>query len=78
MTKHIKMLRNTNASGTTLCAGGVYAVPDQVSEGDARTLLQLGKAVPVPLERAEEGGSGEGEGSEGPLTRTKTTRRGEG
>lgn len=40
----IKVLRGCGASGVSLVAGAVYAVPAQVSEKDAGILIQLGKA----------------------------------
>lgn len=41
----IKVLRGCGASGQSLAAGTVYAVPAQVSESDALLLVRLGKAV---------------------------------
>lgn len=45
----IKVLRGCGASGVSLTAGTVYAVPAQVSEADAMILIRLKKAEPVEL-----------------------------
>lgn len=45
----IKILRGCGASGKSLSAGTVYAVPAQVSEADAMLLVMLKKAEPVEL-----------------------------
>jgi hypothetical protein len=42
----IRVLRGCGASGRSLVAGTVYAVPGDVSEADALLLVQLGKAEP--------------------------------
>ena len=46
----VKITRTTVADGQTVKAGQVYDLPD----ADARTLLQLGKAVTVNAVEAEE------------------------
>lgn len=40
----IKIIRGCGASGQSLQAGRVYAVPGEVSERDAHLLVQIGKA----------------------------------
>lgn len=40
----IKVLRGCGASGKSLAAGTVYAVPGEVSDEDARILVRMGKA----------------------------------
>lgn len=42
---HIKTLRGCGASGQSLIAGTVYAVPSEVSQADADLLIRLGKAI---------------------------------
>lgn len=46
----VKITRTTVADGQTVKAGQVYDLPD----ADARTLLQLGKAVTVKAVEADE------------------------
>lgn len=41
---NIKILRGCGASGQSLDAGQVYSVPEEVSQSDARILVNLGKA----------------------------------
>lgn len=41
----LTVLRNCGASGRSLEAGRVYAVPEEVSQADARILVQIGKAA---------------------------------
>lgn len=45
--KFIKVLSGCGASGESLQAQKTYAVPDEVSEKDARLLIQLRKAEPA-------------------------------
>lgn len=45
---NVRITRNTSASGVSLAAGTVLAVPKDLSEPDARVLVRLGKAVIVP------------------------------
>ena len=40
----IRILRGCGASGTSLTAGTVYAVPGEVSDTDAAILVRMGKA----------------------------------
>lgn len=47
----IKILRGCGASGASLAAGRVYAVPIEVSEKDAAILVRLGKAEHVAAEQ---------------------------
>jgi hypothetical protein len=49
----IKVLRGCGASGKSLVAGTVYAVPREVSESDARLLVQIGKAIVTDVTVAE-------------------------
>lgn len=48
----IKVLRGCGASGQSLQAGVIYAVPDAVSEKDAALLIRLGKAEAAETEAA--------------------------
>jgi len=45
----VKMLRNSVASGVDVMEGKVY----ELSEEDARTLIQMGKAIPSPKGKVE-------------------------
>lgn len=49
----IRILRGCGASGQSLGAGIVYAVPAEVSEKDAAILVRMGKAEPAELARAK-------------------------
>lgn len=44
MMQAIRVLRSCGASGQSLAAGTVYAVPGEVSERDAGILVRMGKA----------------------------------
>ena len=50
----IKVLRGCGASGASLTAGTVYAVPGEVSAADAAILVRLGKASPAEVPTAAE------------------------
>jgi len=43
----IRITRGTRAAGKPLAAGKTYKVPGEVSQADARTLVQMGKAEDV-------------------------------
>ena len=45
--KSIRIIRGCGASGASLLAGKVYAVPAEVSDADAGILVRLGKAEPA-------------------------------
>lgn len=50
----IKVLRGCGASGASLTAGTVYAVPGDVSAADAAILVRMGKAeVATPATPAD-------------------------
>lgn len=50
----IKTLRGCGASGVSLAAGTVYAVPGEVSAADAAILVRLGKAEPAEMSASAE------------------------
>lgn len=49
----IRTLVGCGASGASLTAGKVYAVPAQVSDKDARILITVKKAVAITAEEAK-------------------------
>ena len=53
MTK-IKVTAGCSVTNQTLSAGKVYAVPEQVSEADAKVLLRLNKAIVLEAEPTQE------------------------
>ena len=48
----IRILRGCGASGVSLEAGNVYAVPAEVSDADADILCRLGKAEEAQVQAA--------------------------